>query len=113
VEEREKTGGFALHEPAVPIWPNAQGLVFDEDVCIAYDFNMSMAELIYEKAKSLPGGLQSQALGFVEYLGRRARAEVEAAEWRRLFRETRTLSAAPSISEEEIAAEIAAYRSGQ
>jgi hypothetical protein len=37
---------------------------------------MSAVELICEKAKSLPGGLQSEALGFVEYLSRRMAAVV-------------------------------------
>lgn len=72
---------------------------------------MSTVELIYEKAKSLPGGLQSEALGFVEYLGRRFASKGEAAEWQRLLRDTQTLHAARSISEANIAAEIAACRS--
>lgn len=80
---------------------------------LAYDLGMSTVELIYEKAKSLPGGLQSKALGFLEYLGRRSAANVEAAEWQRLFRDTQALQAGPSISDEDIAAEIAAYRSRQ
>jgi hypothetical protein len=72
---------------------------------------MSTVELIYEKAKSLPGGLQSEDLGFVEYLSRRSGAKAEAVEWQRLFRDTQTLHAPPSISEDDIAVEIAAYRS--
>lgn len=55
---------------------------------------MSTVDLIYEKAKSLPGKLQSEALGFVEYLGRRRAAKAETAEWQRLLRNTQTLSAA-------------------
>jgi len=85
----------------------------DDRLCISYHLSMSTVELIYEKAKSLPGGLQSEALGFVEYLSRRSAANVEAAEWLQLFRDTQTLRAAPSISDDDIAAEIAAYRSRQ
>jgi len=85
----------------------------DDRRCIPYHLGMSTVELIYEKAKSLPGGLQSEALGFVEYLSRRSAAKVEAAEWQRLFRDTQALPAAASISDDEIAAEIASYRSRQ
>jgi hypothetical protein len=74
---------------------------------------MSTAELIYQKAKSLPGGLQSEALGFVEYLSRRADAKSEAAEWQRLLLDTQQAAAAQAISEEDIAAEIAACRAGR
>jgi len=74
---------------------------------------MSTAELIYEKAKSLPGQLQSEALGFVEYLSRRPAAQTEAAEWQRLFRRTQTLAAEQSLTDDDIAAQIAAYRAGQ
>ncbi len=74
---------------------------------------MSTAELIYEKAKSLPGKLQSEALEFVEYLSRRSAAAAEVAEWQRLFRRTQTLAAAQSITDDDIAAEISAYRARQ
>jgi hypothetical protein len=74
---------------------------------------MSTAELIYEKAKALPGKLQSEALNFVEYLGRRRAAQAEATEWQCLLRETQSLPAAQRVTEAEIAAEIAAYRDGQ
>jgi len=74
---------------------------------------MSTAELIYEKAKSLPGKLQSEALGFVDCLSRRPAAPAEAAEWEGLFRRTQTLAAVQSITDDEIAAQIAAYRAGQ
>ncbi|MGD0251798.1 MAG: hypothetical protein ABSC01_03775 [Verrucomicrobiota bacterium] len=74
---------------------------------------MNTVDLIYEKAKSLPGKLQSEALGFVEYLGRRRAAKTEAAEWQRLLRDSQTLSAAQRITDDDIAAEIATYRSGQ
>ena len=74
---------------------------------------MSTADLIYEKAKSLPGKLQSEALGFVEYLGRRRAAQSESAEWQRLSRDTQSLPTAQRISDADIAAEIAAYRASQ
>lgn len=74
---------------------------------------MSTVDLIYEKAKSLPGKLQSEALGFVEYLGRRRAAKAETAEWQRLLRNTQTLSVAQRVTDDDIAAEIAAYRSSQ
>jgi hypothetical protein len=66
--------------------------------------------LIYEKAKTLPGKLQSEALGFVEYLGRRRAAKAEAADWQRVARDTQALPAVQRLSDAEIAAEIAAYR---
>lgn len=74
---------------------------------------MSTADLIYEKAKTLPGKLQSEALGFLEYLDRRRDAKNEAGEWQCLARETQSLPAVQSISDDDIAAEIAAYRSGK
>jgi hypothetical protein len=74
---------------------------------------VSTVDLIYEKAKTLPGKLQSEALGFVEYLGRRRAAQAEAGEWQRLSRATQAMPAAQSIADTEIAAEIAAYRAGK
>jgi hypothetical protein len=74
---------------------------------------MSTADLIYKKAKTLPGKLQSEALGFVEYLSRRSEARTEADEWQELSRETQTLTSAQKISEADIAAEISEYRSGR
>ena len=74
---------------------------------------MSTVDLIYEKAKTLPGKLQSEALGFVEYLGRRHAAEAEADGWQRLSRATQALPAAQRLTDEDIAAEIAAYRAGK
>jgi hypothetical protein len=44
---------------------------------------MSTAELIYEKAKSLPPPLQSEALHYLDFLQSRRAAEAEAAEWAR------------------------------
>jgi hypothetical protein len=74
---------------------------------------MSTVDLIYEKAKTLPGKLQAEALDFLEYLGRRRAAKTEAAEWQRLARDTQSLPAVLRITDDDIAAEIAAYRAGQ
>jgi hypothetical protein len=74
---------------------------------------MSTVDLIYEKAKTLPGKLQSEALGFVEYLGRRRAAKAAAADWQRLARETQSLPAVQHLSDADIAAEIAAYRAAK
>jgi hypothetical protein len=74
---------------------------------------MSTVDLIYERAKTLPGKLQSEALNFVEYLGRRRSAESEAAEWRELLSNTQALSASQRITDDDIAAELAAYRAGK
>jgi hypothetical protein len=74
---------------------------------------MSTAELIYEKTKELPGRLQSEALSFVEYLSRRRVAQAEADEWQRLMRDTQGLSTSRRLTDDDIAAEIAAYRAGQ
>lgn len=74
---------------------------------------MSTAELIYEKTKDLPGRLQSEALSFVEYLSRRRVAQAEADEWQRLMRDTQGLSTSQRLTDDDIAAEIAAYRAGQ
>jgi len=74
---------------------------------------MSTVDLIYKKAKALPGKLQSEALGFVEYLSRRRDSPTETAEWQRLLRDTQTLSVAQRITDDDIAAEIAAYRAGK
>jgi len=71
---------------------------------------VSVAEMIFEKAKSLPGKLQAEALGFVDYLSRRGEAAKEAAAWKQLGTETRALPQVKTISEEDIAAEIADYR---
>lgn len=74
---------------------------------------MSTAELIYEKSKELPGRLQTEALSFVEYLSRRRAAQVESDEWKRLMAATQGLSTSRSITDEDIAAEIATYRASQ
>jgi len=74
---------------------------------------VSTVDLIYEKSKTLPDRLQSEALSFVEYLGRRRAATAEAAEWQRLLRETQSLSTAQRVTEDDITAEIIAYRNGK
>lgn len=71
---------------------------------------MSVAEMIFEKAKALPNKLQAEALGFVDYLTRKGDASNEAAAWKKLGAETRALPQVKTISEEEIAAEITAVR---
>ena len=74
---------------------------------------MSTAELIYEKAKSLPGKLQSEALDFLEYLARRRAASSESVHWESLLHESQSLPSAQRVTDAEIAAEIAAYRAGR
>jgi hypothetical protein len=75
--------------------------------------SMSTADLIYEKAKILPDKLQSEALGFVEYLGRRRAAKTEVAKWQHLARETQSLPVVEGVSDDDIVAEVAAYRVGK
>lgn len=74
---------------------------------------MSTLDLIYEKAKTLPGKLQSEALSFVEYLGRRRAAQAEAGEWQRLSRATQATPAVQRITDADITADVAAYRAGK
>jgi hypothetical protein len=74
---------------------------------------VSTAEKIFEKTKVLPDRLQSEALSFVEYLGRRRAAGAEAGQWQHLLRETQNLSTVQRVTEDDIAAEIAAYRNGK
>jgi hypothetical protein len=74
---------------------------------------VSTVDLIYEKAKTLSGKMQSEALGFVEYLSRRRAAQAEAGEWQRLSRATQATPAAQRITDADITAEIAAYRAGK
>jgi hypothetical protein len=42
---------------------------------------MSTADLIYEKAKTLPGRLQTEALHYVDFLLSRPEAKSEDADW--------------------------------
>lgn len=74
---------------------------------------MSTVEIICEKAKALPDNLQAEALGFVEYLSRRGDSAAEAARWRDLLRETQALPGIGEISDDDIAAEINAHRTGR
>lgn len=71
---------------------------------------MSTAELIYEKARSLPSDQQNEALRFVDFLLARRSAEAEAAEWRKLLRETQSSPGVSAITDDEIAREVAAVR---
>lgn len=75
--------------------------------------SMSTAELIYEKARSLPATLQSEALQFVAYLTSRLDAESEAVKWQQLMRETQAFVAARGITDGDIADEVAAVRAGR
>jgi hypothetical protein len=74
---------------------------------------MSTAELIYEKAQSLPATLQSEALQFVAYLASRLDAASEAVKWQQLMRETQAFVAARGITDGDIADEVAAVRGGR
>ena len=48
---------------------------------------MSTAELIYEKARSLPNDKQDEALRFVDFLLARRSADAEATERRTIHRQ--------------------------
>lgn len=74
---------------------------------------MSTLELIYEKSKTLPDRLQSEALSFVEYLSRRRAATSEAEQWQSQAQKTRKLPAVQRLTDQDIAAEIAAYRANR
>lgn len=50
-------------------------------------FDMSTAELIFEKSRSLPGELQQEALDFVEFLLARKDEGGEARDWSRFSAE--------------------------
>ncbi len=71
---------------------------------------MSTAELIFEKARSLPNDRQDEALRFVDFLLARLSAEAEAAEWRKLLRETQNAPGVSAITDDDIAHEVAAVR---
>ena len=75
--------------------------------------SMSTAELIYEKARSLPATLQGEALQFVAYLASRLDAANEAVKWRQLMQQTQAFVAARGITDRDIADEVAAVRAGQ
>jgi len=64
---------------------------------------MSTAEVIFERAKGLPDGLQSEVLHFVEFLLARYEPETEDKEWAR-FSASQLLSAygpADAVYDEE------------
>jgi hypothetical protein len=71
---------------------------------------MSTAELIFERARALPSEKQAEALRFVDFLLARRDAKAEAAEWRKLLRQTQNLPAVHGLTDTDIAAEVAAVR---
>ena len=71
---------------------------------------MSTAELIFEKARSLPTDKQNEALRFVDFLLARRSAKAEAAEWRKLLRETQSAPGVANITDDDIAREVSAVR---
>ena len=71
---------------------------------------MSTAELIFEKARSLPSDKQSEALRFLDFLLARCSAEAEAVEWRKLLRQTQNTPGVSAITDEDIAREVSAAR---
>lgn len=71
---------------------------------------MSTAELIFERARSLSSDKQNEALRFVDFLLTRRSAEAEAAEWRRLLRETQSAPGVARLTDDDIAREVAAVR---
>ncbi len=71
---------------------------------------MSTAELIFERARSLPSDKQSEALRFVDFLLARRSAEAEAAEWHKLLRETQNAPGVARLTDDDIAHEVAAVR---
>ncbi len=71
---------------------------------------LSTAELIFERARSLSSDKQNEALRFVDFLLARRSAEAEAAEWRRLLRETQSAPGVARLTDDDIAREVAAVR---
>jgi hypothetical protein len=71
---------------------------------------MSTAERIYEKARSLPSDKQNEALRFVDFLLSRRSAKSEAAEWRKLLRETQKSPGVANVTDDDIAREVASVR---
>lgn len=74
---------------------------------------MSTAELIFERARALPSDKQAEALRFVDFLLARRTAEAEAAEWRKLLLQTQDLPSARALTDDDIAAEVAAVRAAR
>jgi len=64
------------------------------------------------KTPSLKPGTKAEVIVLVESEPETER-EKRVEEWKALFKETQSLPQAKTITEEEIAAEIAAYRAGQ
>lgn len=74
-----------------------------------------LAEQVFESVKRLPDDKIMEVLDFVEFIRQRTEAEArerrERAEaLRAVFREIQDLPQAKALTEEDIAAEIAAYR---
>jgi hypothetical protein len=74
-----------------------------------------LAEQVFESVKRLPDDKIMEVLDFVEFIRQRTEAEArerrERAEaLRAVFREIQDLPQAKILTEEDIAAEIAAYR---
>ena len=75
----------------------------------------ALAEQVYQSLKTLPEEKIAEVLDFVEFLKLRAQtASDERRQWaesvQRLFREMQALPQASILTEEEIQAEIEAYR---
>ena len=68
---------------ALPLRPNLQipDSLLAGAVSLGQLETMSTAGLIYERAKGLPGPMQTEALHFVDFLLSRLEARVEDAEW--------------------------------
>ena len=74
---------------------------------------MSTAELIFERARALPSDKQAEALRFVDFLLAHRTPEAEAAEWRKLLQQTQALPVARTLTDDDIAAEVAAVRASR
>jgi ABC-type molybdate transport system substrate-binding protein len=66
------------------------------------------AEQIYEKTRSLPSDKQNEALRFVDFL--LARRSAEAAEWRKLLRETQSSYGVANVTDDDVGREVTAVR---
>jgi hypothetical protein len=63
------------------------------------------------KTPSLKPGTRTEVIVLVE--NKPEKSQAQAKEWKALFKKTQSMPQAKQISEEEIAAEIAAYRAQQ
>jgi len=64
------------------------------------------------KSSNLKPGMKAEVIVLVESESAEAR-KARVKEWKALFKKTQALPQAKTITEEEIAAEIAAYRAGK